>query len=138
MSIGLKVDNIVTELGSAGFVHGFFSTVSRCLEPDGWATRFPVLLNALYQGTLQKRQANDALGELDTIRQELKRMPPQSVVWDIADQSRQPPWGNFVSPDITDLSNYFVTSTGRDLLEVMAECLQYFAAEGAVCSIVEI
>ena len=29
------------------------------------------------------------------------------------------PWGNNISSDITDLSNYFITSDGEDLITIM-------------------
>ena len=32
--------------------------------------------------------------------------------------------GNDISAEITDLSNYFVTSVGRDLIGLVAECLE--------------
>ena len=40
------------------------------------------------------------------------------MVWEIEDLSKQPPWGNNISKDITDLSNYFVTSDGDDFLKI--------------------
>jgi 2,3-bisphosphoglycerate-dependent phosphoglycerate mutase len=138
MTVGLKIDNIITELGSASFVHSFFSTVSHNLEKTGWGSRFPVLLNELYPGTLSKEHAAAALAELKTIKAEFTRFSPEHVIWDIDDLSKNPPWGNKISPDITNLSNYFVTSTGRDLFDAIEECLLYFALEGSNCEIVEI
>ena len=38
--------------------------------------------------------------------------------------SKQPPWGNDISKDITDLSNYFVTSDGNDFLIVFEHALE--------------
>ena len=46
------------------------------------------------------------------------------VIWDAEDLSLTPPWGNNISSDITDLSNYFVTSDGRDLISVLNEALE--------------
>jgi len=37
---------------------------------------------------------------------------------------KRPPLGNDISAEITDLSNYFVTSAGRDLIGLVAECLE--------------
>ena len=48
-----------------------------------------------------------------------KRLKPYKLVWDKNDLARQPPWGSDISEDITNLSNYFVTSDGRDLFEVI-------------------
>ena len=64
-----------------------------------------------------------AMTELKQIRDELKAFPPQSVVWDAKDLSKRPRWGDDISEDITDLSNYFVTSSGEDFLDVLQEAL---------------
>ena len=81
-------------------------------------------MNQLYQGTLQADAARPALRELEEVQRELKRFPPDAVVWDIEDLDAKPPWGDDISEDITDLSNYFVTSDGRDLFEVLREALE--------------
>jgi hypothetical protein len=65
-----------------------------------------------------------ALEELSIIKKELQKFSPEKVVWDIEDLSKQPPWGNDISKDITDLSNYFVTSDGNDFLTVFSHALE--------------
>ena len=52
-------------------------------------------------------------------KKEFSYISPQKVIWDIEDLAQQPPWGNDISEDITDLSNYFVTSEGEDLFDVL-------------------
>ena len=64
-----------------------------------------------------------AFEELNTIREELKNFSPDKVVWDIDDLFKQPPWGKNISEDITDLSNYFVTSEGEDFISVLFTAL---------------
>ena len=66
----------------------------------------------------------DSLFELSIIKKELQKFSPEKVVWDIEDLSKQPPWGNDISKDITDLSNYFVTSDGNDFLTVFSHALE--------------
>ena len=44
-------------------------------------------------------------------------------MWYIEDISKQPPWGKNISSDITDLSNYIITSDGRDLISVILMAL---------------
>ncbi|MHB8064561.1 MAG: Imm70 family immunity protein, partial [Ruminiclostridium sp.] len=53
------------------------------------------------------------------VKENLKKFPPSDVIWDIDDMSKNPPWGSNISSDITDLSNYFVTSDGRDLITII-------------------
>ena len=71
-----------------------------------------------------KQKIDEAVEELKIIREELKAFAPDKVVWDIEDLSKQPPWGNDISKDITDLSNYFVSSEGKDLFTVFFDALQ--------------
>lgn len=124
MSIGIKVGSITDEIGSSDFLHAFFSTVSANLEPRGWGSKYPTLMLKLYQGNLDVIFVNDALRELQQIRKELSKLPPSDVVWDISEPSKQPPWGDKISKDITSLSNYFVTSTGRDLISTLVEAFE--------------
>ena len=54
----------------------------------------------------------------------MRRFSVDKVVWDIEDLGKRPPWGDDISPDITNLSNYFVTSEGEDLIEVLKLALE--------------
>jgi hypothetical protein len=53
----------------------------------------------------------------------LKNYNPSQVIWDIEDLSKTPPWGDNISDEITDLSNYFVTSDGEDLITILKKAL---------------
>lgn len=123
MAVGFTVDFFYYSIGSADFLHSFFSTVAVNLEGGKWGSRFPVLMNELYQGKLPVEKADIASEELNTIREELKKISPDKVVWDIDDLSKQPPWGKNISKDITDLSNYFVTSDGEDFISIIFKAL---------------
>jgi hypothetical protein len=123
MGVGIRVGNIVDELGSGSFVHAFFSTVSAHCEPKGWGSRFPALMQ-LYKGKLPAGLVEPAIGELRDAKRELSELAPSQVVWDIEDRKAQPPWGANISPSITSLGNYFVTSAGRDLFGVLEEALR--------------
>lgn len=124
MTLYLQLGNVSDEIGSPDFLHAFFSTISGTLEPAGWGTRFPALMGEFYRGELTRASASSARAELAAIRAELQSLPPDRVIWDIEDRSKRPPWGNDISAQITDLSNYFVTSAGRDLIGLVAECLE--------------
>lgn len=49
----------------------------------------------------------------------LKLFSPSEVVWDIEGLSKQLPWRDKSSTNITDLSNYFYTSGGKDMFEML-------------------
>ena len=104
MAVGFKVKFYWYQIGDSDFLHSFFSTVAYNLENGNWGSRFPVIMNELYQGKLECDNTDKALEELSIIRKELQKFSPEKVVWDIEDLSKQPPWGNDISEDITDLS----------------------------------
>lgn len=64
MSVGLEAGEFYAEIGSASFLHAFFSTVSGNLEQQ-WGQRFPVLMKQLYQGELPANNIGQALAELE-------------------------------------------------------------------------
>ena len=135
MAVGFKVGSIVDELGSADFVYAFFSTIAARLDPS-WGARFPVLMTRLYGGELQHAEADAALIELTTVRTELAGFAPDQAVWNFEDRSQSPPWGSNIASTITDLSNYFVTSTGRDLIATLTEAIKELRDRGGVGRIV--
>lgn len=125
MSIGLTIDGIFTEIGTPEILHSFFSTISFHLEPEGWGTRFPELMNGLYRGRLEPGDADKALGDARLIDQQLRALPPERVVWDIEDVARLPPWGAERPAGATSLADAHTTSTGRILMDALVELLEY-------------
>lgn len=134
MTVGIKVGSITDEIGTGDFFHAFYSTVSGRLE-DRWGESFPSLMQ-LYDGRLPFQKAPAALAELADIRTKLAAFTPNHVIWDIEDRAKTPPWGRDISANITNLSNYFVTSTGRDLIELLKEALEASRNEQQVAEIV--
>ena len=110
-------------IGTSDFLHAFFSTVCGRLENGKWGSRYPYLMNELYQGMLSAEHLAAGAEELVQIKKNLARFAPNQVIWDIDDRSLTPPWGDNISDDITDLSNYFVTSDGNDFLTVFSAAL---------------
>ena len=110
-------------IGTADFLHSFFSSVCGRLENGKWGSRYPYLMNELYQGMLSAEHLAAGAEELVQIKKNLARFAPNQVIWDIDDRSLTPPWGDNISDDITDLSNYFVTSDGNDFLTVFSAAL---------------
>ena len=74
------------------------------------------------------QRAAVAMQELQVIRTELQRFTPDQVVWNHEDLSARPPWGDDIASRITDLSNYFVTSRGDDLIDLLTRTFAYSEA----------
>lgn len=125
MSVGVRVGSIIDEVGTPDFFNAFFSTVKGLLEPAGAGTRFPVVSMDFYDGCVPAGKVATAIDELQRIRAALAPFPPTAVIWDIDDPDASPPWGEAISPHITSMANYFVSSTGRDLFELLLEAFQY-------------
>ncbi len=119
-----KVHFYAYVIGGADFLHSFFSTVACRLEGGAWESRYSSIMNSLYQGELAPETVPSALCELAEIQKKLKGFPPKDVVWDIDDLSKQPPWKDNISGDITDLSDYFVTSGGEDFITLFFRTLK--------------
>ncbi len=135
MAVGLRVRSVAWVVGSPGLLTAFFSSIGHLLEPDGWGSRFPALQNELYRGELKPESVAAARGELVVVQEELARFPPSAVVWDIYDLNARPPWGDDISPDITDLSKYFKNPDGVDIFELFEEPLDYAEREPASLTI---
>jgi 2,3-bisphosphoglycerate-dependent phosphoglycerate mutase len=123
MALGLLVGNETWRVGSPDLLHAFFSTVSVRLEPHGWGTRFPALMNELYQGELPVGSVETALSELLLARRELACLPASRVVWDADDPAAAPERARAMAGGAPDLSRCFFTDDGRDLFEVVAAAL---------------
>lgn len=124
MAVGLSVSFFWYQVGSGDFLHSFFSSIAYNLEDNNWGSKYPVIMNQLYQGEIDCEELDIALVELEDIYQSLKKNSAEKVVWDIEDLTKRPPWGNNISKDITDLSNYFVTSEGEDLITILRHALE--------------
>lgn len=124
MAVGLKVDFLWYPIGTGDFVHSFFSTICYNLEGGKWGSRFPYLMNNLYQGELSYKDVDSAKEELTIIIKELKEFSPDRVIWDIEDLSKQPPWGKNISPEIKNLSNYFITCDGENIFDEIIKAFQ--------------
>lgn len=124
MAVGFKVKFYWYQVGHGDFLHSFFSTVAYNLEDKKWGKRFPIIMNQLYQGKINQEDIDKAIEELSIIKKELQAFTPDKVVWDIDNMLKQPPWGSNISKDITDLSNYFVTSDGEDFISVFFHALE--------------
>lgn len=122
--IGFNVKYYWYQIGNGDFLFSFFSTVAYHLENQKWGSKFPVIMNELYQGELKSTSVPMAIKELESIKQGLAMLSPDKMIWDIENLSAQPPWGTNISSYITNLSNYFVTSDGEDFITIFNHALE--------------
>ena len=124
MALALHVGPESFEVGTPSFLRSFFSTVFVRLEGSSWGSRFPTIMGQFYSGRLDSRQSAIALAELQGIRQEFEALRVADIVWDHERAQGSPPWGSNISPDIHNLADYFVTSSGKPFLDVLETALK--------------
>lgn len=129
MSVGFLVDCFYYEVGQPDFLHSFFSSVSYNLEKNGWGSRFPKLLKQLYHDRLPYTDVPLAIEEVRVIQEELSKLSPDKVIWDIEDLTKLPPWGTDISPMVTNLENYFATPEGETFAELLLTALSVAEVE---------
>lgn len=123
MAVGFKVGYYWYQIGNGDFLHSFFSTIAVNLEDENWGIRFPIIMNELYKGKIEPEHIDTAIEELKNIKNELKCFSVDKVVWDIEDRSKRPPWGDNISDDISNLSDYYITSDGEDFITIFMHAL---------------
>lgn len=123
MALGLHVGDLTWRVGSPDLLHAFFSTITVRLEPLGWGTRFPALLNELYDGELPPDRVETALSELLLARRELSFLPSDRLVWDADDPTATSPSAAAVAGGAPDASKCFYTEDGKDLFDVLVAAL---------------
>ena len=132
VSVALWVGDRSFEIGAASFFNAFFSTVFARAEGDSWGSRYPMLMKELYSGTLRPELVPKALLEVRALRSDLAKLPVSALVWNHEDRSATPPWGDQIAPHIKTLADYFVTSDGKNLLDVLETAFSTSGGEHAV------
>lgn len=124
MAVGLFTDPIFYKIGTGDFLHSFFSTIAYRLENNKWGSRFPTLMNKLYNDDIEYNECKSVEEELSIIKKEFAKLSPDKIIWNINDLSQQPPWKDNIADRITSLANYFWTSDGKDMFEVFERALK--------------
>jgi hypothetical protein len=99
-------------------------TIAMRLENGKWGSRFPLIMNSLYKGSLPEQHAKAAMKEALQIREELAQLLPSQVVWDIEKPNQPPPFGTTVGAHVKNIAQYFVTDTGRNLVDEVIDNLE--------------
>ncbi len=121
--IGFYVDPCFYTIGSGSFLNSFFSTIFVKVENRDWGSVFPLIMKDLYNGKVSKDKIYDFQKEVEKLKIALTKLPPTEIVWDSDDESLLPPWGYEISDNITNMYNYFVTSNGKLLFDVLDKAI---------------
>ena len=124
MSVYLKQGSVLTEIGPGALFHSLFSTIAVRLEQHAWGSRFPVVMNKLYEGKIESKDAEAAFAEISRIREGLAGLAPGQVIWDADDLSKVPPYGKHIGTHVRSCADYWMTTTGRNLVDEIIDNLE--------------
>ena len=118
------VGQVERVLAPAVILDALFATISYRLEPDGLSTRFPLTMTQLRFGRLDPAKSGEAAVELDAIARELKAMPIQRVVRDIANPQPVNAATMPVNRQASNVYDYFITSERCPVLSVVRDLVE--------------
>ncbi len=124
MSITLHTKTQTFEIGTSDFFRSFFDSIDYHLTRRFFDKKYPTILGEFQQGYLTFNNLDKAEKELRLSQKKLDKYNPSELIWDKYNLGKKPPWGDNISKDITSLSNYFVTSDGKDLFGVIYEAIE--------------
>lgn len=121
MSVGIKTGYSWYQIGRGDYLESFFSTVAYYLENKIWGCKYPTIMKQLYSGELSYKDADNAINELKSIRESLKKLKRENneIIWDARDLTlKVPEWAINPNDAVMSLAEYYVTEDGRDMIEV--------------------
>jgi len=136
MTVALKQENIITEIGPGDLFHSWFSTVATKLENGNWGIKYPITMNILYQGKLTLTDANEALIELNEIREKFKDLSPDDLIWDTENPNKKPPKEIEFNKNAKNLANYYKTINGLNLTDEMVENVESIIEYGGTIDVI--
>lgn len=74
--VTFRVGYMMYEIGAASFLHSFFSTVAYRLEKGKWGSKYPVIMDELYQGRLSCDNVPAAKKEIEKIKKNSQNIRP--------------------------------------------------------------
>ncbi len=110
-------------VGDRRLLDSLVASLSYRLEPEGFGSRFPVLLGEALAGRLEPSRAGEALRELEIASHELRELPPSKAI-DTLDERKPLDLSALPFGAASSLYDLYRTPEGRPMLEVIAEALQ--------------
>ncbi|WP_242143725.1 MULTISPECIES: Imm70 family immunity protein [unclassified Bacillus cereus group] len=125
-NVGFGIDFMFYEVGHPDFLHSFFSTMSYHTEPEGWGTKYPLLMKNLYFDKLNWEDVEEARKNLKEIQSILQKKKPEEIIWDIEDITKRPPWeGKALPSQVVDLVTYFAREDGKTFSDLLFKAFDF-------------
>lgn len=115
--------NRSVDIGASDIWHALYSTAVSVFGKQ--SRKVDKALEFMRQGICKCDAGYETARQFNLIRDELSKISPKKLVYDINDTSKQAPWGDRISPVITSCGNLFTTANGEDLIYEIVSILVY-------------
>ncbi len=123
MVVGFSVDCFWHHVGRADALYSLFSTICLRLEDGKRGSKYPYIMNDLYNGKLENKFVDVAMNEVKEIKEGLKKLSFEDVVWDIEDLSMEAKFVYDVS-DKSSLLNFYINADRDNFIELLQKALE--------------
>lgn len=124
MAVSLVIKNAYYELGSSSLLNAFFSSIYFHLVMGKKFNRYPKIFPGFFQGKLDWRDANEVRDNFKNIREGLKQIGSDKLIWDIYDLTKAPPWDKNTINETIPLSDFFTTEKGVNFFDIIDDVLE--------------
>jgi hypothetical protein len=124
MAVGFKVYFYWYQIGPSTLLFSFFSTVCLRLENNKWGSKYPFIMNELYQGKLKKENVDKAIPEINGIVKNFLKLSIDKAIWDIDNLDIEPPERPKITKDMKKLIDFFITNDGDNVVYLLNSALK--------------
>lgn len=111
-------------LDSGEHFRSFFSTIWNRLEHRRWGSRFPVMMNKLFQGYADASDMDALAAELKVIQEEFRQLPVYELTWNYEKPDACPPDGMQFDAPVRTCEDFFLHYNGLDLFHALWGCIE--------------
>lgn len=123
MTIMSEDGKVFVDVGNIEYWNCFYSTIITNLK--NYINDNSLVMSFIKNGSCEHSDCLSIARELNLIKDKLSMLPPDQIVYDYNDLSKEPPWGSSISSIVTSCGNFFTTSDGRDLISEINIVLCY-------------
>lgn len=111
------------DVGNSDIWYALYSTA--CISFGLKKKKIKNAISFMESGKCKANTGYETARQFNLIRDELSRIPPEKLIYDMRDRKKSAPWINKISPAITSCGNLFTTADGKDLIAEVVGILCY-------------
>lgn len=113
----------VIDVGAEDIWFSIYSTAEGRL--GGFKKKIPKAMDFLVTKRCLADDAVETARQLNMLRDEFAKIPPEKLIYDLNDKKKKAPWSENISLVVTSCANLFTTADGGDLFFEVVGILVY-------------